>query len=61
MIAWTLIALAAPAYCLVRRIVGLRQRNYVWGALGLLSAAALLFTPVQTHAVRMEFPAPATQ
>ena len=61
MMLWTLIALAAAAYSLVRGMVDLRQRNYVWGALGLLSAAALSFTPVQTHAVKMEFPTPANQ
>ena len=54
---WLLASGIAGTYCLVRAIVDLWQRQYVWAALGLVSGAVLLLTPVQTHAVKIELPA----
>jgi len=59
MILWSLIAFAAATYCLVRGIVDLRQGKYIWGTLGVLSAVVLMLTPLQTHAVKIDLPAPA--
>lgn len=53
---WTIVALLAAAYCIARAILDLRQRQYVWAMLGLFAAAAIVFTPVQTHAVKVELP-----
>ena len=56
MLLWTIVALLVAAYCIARAIWDLRQRQYVWAALGFLSAAAILLTPVQTHAVKFDLP-----
>ena len=54
---WWLIASGVAAiYCIVRAIVDLRQRRFVWGAFGLSSAAIPLLTPVKTHAVKIDSP-----
>ena len=53
---WLLASLAATIYCVARAIVDLRQRRYVWAAVGAISAAILLLTPVKTHAVKVELP-----
>jgi hypothetical protein len=55
---WNLAALAAGLYCIARAVVDLRQRKYAWGAVGLASAAIFLLTPIQSHAVKLDFPAP---
>ena len=49
------LALAA-LYCVVRSVFDLRQKRYVWGFLGLLAAAAIVTTPVPTHAVKVVLP-----
>lgn len=50
----------AGLYCLVRGIVDFRQRRYAWAVASLAGAAqcaaAFLFTPIPTHAMKMEFP-----
>jgi hypothetical protein len=55
---WMLSAVAAAIYCIVRAIVDFRQRKYAWAALGALSALVFILTPVQTHAVKVDLPAP---
>lgn len=54
---WTFAALAAAIYCVMKAVIDLRARRYVWGALGLLSAAVFLLTPTQTHSVAVDLPA----
>jgi len=54
MIAFWLVA----AYCLARAFDDLRRRRYIWAAFGLLAGAALLFTTVPTHAVKVDLPMP---
>jgi hypothetical protein len=53
---WVMVGLMAAVYCLARGIQDFRQKNYVWAVAGLLSAAAILFVPVQTHAVKVVLP-----
>lgn len=58
--AWVLAGLAAAAYCIARGIVDLRQRRFVWGALGVLAGLLLMSIPIQTHAVKFDLPPPAS-
>lgn len=51
-------ALGAAIYCIARSIADLRAKRFIWGALGLVSAAVFLAAPVQTHAVKIDLPAP---
>ncbi|TWB73333.1 hypothetical protein FBZ87_105254 [Nitrospirillum amazonense] len=41
----------AALYCLVRGLLDLRQKRYVWGVLGLLCGVGVLVMPIHTHAV----------
>ena len=54
---WSLAALLAGIYCIARAIVALRMRKYVWGVMGIASAAIFLLTPIQSHAVKFDLPA----
>lgn len=56
MLWWLLASGGATVYCVVRSVVDLRHKRYVWAAIGLISAAILLLTPVQTHAVKIDLP-----
>lgn len=56
MLIWTVAAATVALYCIARAVVDLRQRRYVWGALGFASAVLILFTPIQTHAVKTNLP-----
>ena len=51
MMLWTLAALAAGMFCLVRAILDFRERRIAWGIAGLIAAGLILLTPIQTHAV----------
>jgi hypothetical protein len=51
---WNFAALSAGIYCIARSISDLRQRRYVWGIFGLVSAVIFLLTPIQTHAVKVD-------
>lgn len=53
---WSIAALAATVYCVAKAMIDLRARRYVWGIVGLLSAAVFLLTPIQTHAVKVDLP-----
>ncbi len=53
---WMLASCVAGIYCVVRAIADLRQRRYIWGAIGLISGAVLLLTPVQPRAVKIDLP-----
>jgi hypothetical protein len=43
-------------YCIARAVVNIRRKQYIWGALGIASAAVFLLLPVQTHAVKVDLP-----
>jgi hypothetical protein len=58
---WVCAAWAAMVYCVARTIVDFRQRKYVWALFGAVSALAFLLTPVETHAVKLDFPAPTSR
>lgn len=57
---WNFAALAAAIYCVVKAVIDLRARRYIWGIVGLASAAVFLLTPVQTRAVKIDLPAAAS-
>jgi hypothetical protein len=54
--AWVLAGLAVALYCIARGVVDLRQRRFVWGALGIVSGLVLMTTPIQSHAVKYDLP-----
>jgi hypothetical protein len=56
MIIFAVVGLLAAAFCICRSIADFRAKRYVWAATGMLSGAALLVTPMQTHAVKFEKP-----
>ena len=58
---WSLAGLLAGVYCIVRGVRDLREKRYVWGVLAIASAAVFILTPIQTHAVKLELPAPASR
>jgi cell division protein FtsW (lipid II flippase) len=53
---WTLLALGL--FCSVQAVRDLRRRNYPMAALAALCVLLILLVPVQTHAVKVDFPAP---
>jgi len=55
-ILWTAIALIVALYCIVRATIDLRRKQYLWAIAGYMSAAAILVTPIQTHAVKVDLP-----
>jgi hypothetical protein len=56
LLAWNAAALVAVTYCLIKGVLDLRARRFVWGIAGLLSAAIILVTPIETHAVKVDLP-----
>lgn len=58
---WSIGALIAAGYCIVRSVGDLRRKNYVGGVIGLGSAAIFLLTPIQTHAVKIDLPVTTAQ
>ena len=49
------IALLAGVFCLIRAVVDLRQRKYIWAALGALAGVALIITAqLPTHAEKID-------
>jgi len=61
MLLWSFAALGAGIYCIIRGVGDIRQKRYAWGALALVSAAIFLLMPLQTHAVRVDLPVPASR
>jgi hypothetical protein len=55
---WAIAVLAVAAYCFARGIVDLRQRRFVWGAVGILGGIIIMTVPIQTHAVKYDLPPP---
>ncbi|CAN5309902.1 hypothetical protein BH10PSE15_BH10PSE15_09810 [soil metagenome] len=56
---WSIGALIACGYCVVRGIGDIRRRHYGAGIIGLGSAAIFLLTPIQTartHPVKIDLP-----
>ena len=59
MLFWTLAGALAALHCVARGVQDLRQKRYIWGALGIVSGAILLLTPIgaQTHTIKIDLPA----
>lgn len=53
---WMAAGMIATIYCIVRAAVDLRQKRYVWAAIGACCAALLLLAPIETHAVKIDLP-----
>lgn len=53
----TLIFVLAGLYCLVRGVVDLRAKRWIWGVLGLVSGIGILAAPVPTQ-VQVTIPTP---
>jgi len=56
MTVWMIPLLFSVGYCLARGVQDLRRKKYGWAILGLLSGAALLLTPIDTHATKWDLP-----
>ena len=56
---WIYASIAVAVFCVIRGIVDLRQRRFVWGALGILSGLVIMTTPIPSHAVKYDLPRPA--
>ena len=46
----------ASVFCIVRGIVDLRARRFVWGGLGVMIGLIILCVPVRTHAIKVDLP-----
>jgi hypothetical protein len=53
---WMWVVLAAGIFCLVRGVVDVRNRRWVWGVVGIVAGLALLLTPISTHTVKFDLP-----
>ena len=58
---WSVAALVACVYCIVRGIVDLRQGKYAWGFAGIASAIVIVTVPLPTQVVKVDLPAAATR
>jgi hypothetical protein len=47
--AWGLALGAAGLYCLVRALFDIRDKRYLWAALGLAAAVVIILMPVGKH------------
>lgn len=55
---WMVALAAVTIYCIVQAVRDFRERRYAWAAAAAASALLLLTMPVQTHAVKIDLPAP---
>ncbi|RXR30928.1 hypothetical protein EQG66_01165 [Sphingobium fluviale] len=53
---WTIAALIACAYCIAKAVIDIRARRFIWGIVGLVSAAIFMLWPTQTHVVKVDLP-----
>lgn len=53
---WSVAALAAALYCLIRAYTDLRRGKYALGAAGFLSALVFLLAPVQSQQTSVTIP-----
>jgi hypothetical protein len=51
---WMVAASLAGGYCLLRAVQDIRERRIAWAAAGLLSAALILLTPIQSRAIKLD-------
>jgi hypothetical protein len=55
---WTIAVLAAATYCIIRGVIDLRERRYVWATIGIVCGALLLLTPIESRAIKFDLPIP---
>jgi hypothetical protein len=53
---WMAAGLIATIYCIVRVVLDLREKRYVWAGIGACCAALLLFAPNEAHVVKIDLP-----
>ena len=58
---WAWVILAAGTFCVVRGIVDVRNRHYLWGVLGIVAGLAILLTPFSSQAVKFDVPSTAAR
>jgi hypothetical protein len=55
---WVLALLAVAIYCAAQAIRDFRKGNYAMAAAGAACVALLLLVPLQSHAIKLDLPAP---
>jgi hypothetical protein len=55
-IQWLMAIQLVALFCLIRGVDDLRKKRYVWAGLAFIATALLLFTPIQTHAAKIDLP-----
>jgi hypothetical protein len=59
--AWITALSLVSLFCLIRGVLDLKAKRYLFGVLGLLSGIMLVLMPVQSHSVSVDLPpAPAS-
>jgi len=58
---WLWLPVLVGIYCAIRGGLDLRDGKYLWGAIGLVCAAALLLTPIRSRAVKYDVLPPSAQ
>jgi hypothetical protein len=61
MMLWMWGIAAIGFFCVLRGILDVRERRYVWGAFGIVAGLVLLLTPISTQAVKFDLPPPAAR
>jgi hypothetical protein len=55
---WMIGLFLVAIYCVAQSVRDFRRGDYAWAAAAGICAAILLLTPIQTHAVKLDLPAP---
>ena len=58
---WIWVLPLVAVYCLVQAVRDFRRKQYVATAIGAALAVAIMFVPIQTHAVTVDLPQPVRQ
>jgi hypothetical protein len=53
---WFIGLFLAGIYCVAQGIQDVRQKRYLWGALGILSAIPIWLAPIPSHAIKIDLP-----
>ena len=55
---WAGVLLIVGIYCAAQAVRDFRKGNYALAAAGAVCVALLLLTPIQSHAIKLDLPAP---
>jgi hypothetical protein len=55
---WIAVLLAVCIYCAAQAVRDFRKGNYAMAAAGAACVAMLLLIPIQSHAIKLDLPAP---